>query len=84
MARPSKRGELSKLNLAEHYYRGGVQVGYEQALRDIGAALELAGAHVSELEKWATSDPALERDPPALALETAAIPRDSEICRLTD
>ena len=66
------RGELSKLALAEIYYRGGYQIGFSEALASVRAALELAGKHVQELEKWATSDPALERDPPALSLETAA------------
>ena len=67
-----RRGEMSKLDLAEAYYRGGYEQGFGAALEAVKKVLTVADAHVQELEKWAESDPAIERDPPGLALETAA------------
>jgi len=63
---------LSKLDLAETYYRGGYEQGFGAALEAVKTVLTAADAHVRELEKWALDDPAIERDPPGLALETAA------------
>ena len=67
-----RRGTLSKLDLAEAYYRGGYEAGFSEALAAVKTVLTAADAHVRELEKWALDDPAIVRDPPALALETAA------------
>jgi len=58
--------KLDKLSLAEHYYRGGYEQGYEAAASDIRAMLAETEAHVRALEKWALSDPAIEADPPIL------------------
>jgi len=69
----NKRGELSKFDYGECQFRGGYEIGYEQALADIGAALQLAGKHVQELEAWAGDDPAIELDPPVLTLEAAHV-----------
>ena len=63
-----KRDSLSKLDLAESYYRGGFEEGYQQALANVKAVLAAAEAHVSELERWALADPSVEADPPSLSL----------------
>ena len=72
-AKNKRRGELSKLDLAETYYRGGVSLGYELALASVKRfGLIASERKLAELEEWAESDPSIERDPPGLALETAA------------
>jgi len=66
-----KRDNLSKFDYGEGQFRGGYQLGFEAAIANVKAVLELADRHVSELEAWAVGDPKDEADPPALALETA-------------
>ena len=73
------RGDVSKFELAECYFRGGYELGYERALADIQTALSPVQAHVQDLTEWAGGDPTIEREPPALAL----LPRIAEKCRLT-
>ena len=72
-----KRDELSKLSLAEIYYRGGYQVGFSEALASVREVLEAAETHAQELEAWVLDDPEVEREPPALA----PLPRIAEKCR---
>ena len=71
-AKNKRRGALSKLDAMEHYYRGGFAMGFEAALQAFASVLEQANAHIEVLDTWAESDPSIERDPPGLALETAA------------
>ena len=73
-----RRDELSKFDGMEAYYRGGVEVGYQMALADVRAALELAERHVLALETWATSDPAIERDAPVLSLEAVGAAQSNQ------
>lgn len=71
--KPIARGELSKVDAMELSYRGGFELGYEQALTDIRAMLRTPEAHIQELERWALSDPTIERDPPGLSLGAAHV-----------
>ena len=64
--------KLDKLALAEHYYRGGFELGYSTALADVRASIAPVEAHVVALSQWASDDPEVEREPPALALAAAA------------
>ena len=63
--------KLDKLALAEHYYRGGFELGYSTALADVRAVLQPVQEHVGELAEWALDDPTIQRDPPVLTAEAA-------------
>jgi len=67
-----RRGQLSKFDLAETYFRGGVCIGYEQALAHVRRrGLQASAARLPELEKWAEADPSILADPPGLTLGAA-------------
>ena len=72
MSTPYKRDELSKLEGMECFFRGGFEMGYQQALVDIRASIAPVEAHVQELAEWAGGDASIVRDPPVLTLEAAA------------
>ena len=66
-----KRDQLSKLDAMECFYRGGFEMGYQQALADVRAVLQPVQEHVGELAEWALDDPTIQRDPPVLTAEAA-------------
>ena len=66
-----KRDQLSKLDAMECFYRGGFEMGYQQALADVRAVLQPVQDHVHELSVWALGDPTIQRDPPVLTAEAA-------------
>ena len=62
----TKRGEISRAELAECSFRGGFELGYQRAVEDLRRLLATAEGHIRVLEKWALGDPTVQIEPPEL------------------